>query len=101
MDSILGNYHDLYPKSDILLMAGIFENFRHIYHKTYNHDPAHSYSTPGLAWIVTLRTIKIELGLLIDIKSQWCNLTLARGFWGAKVCLRASKISKMSAWSPD
>ena len=32
---------------------------------------------------------------------QWCNLTLAWWFWATKVCLWASKISKMSVWSPD
>ena len=26
---------------------------------------------------------------------QWCNLTLARWFWTTKVCLQASKISKI------
>ena len=26
---------------------------------------------------------------------QWCNLTLVRRFWATKVCLRASKISKI------
>ena len=31
-------------------------------------------------------------GLLL---MQWCNLTLARWFWATKVCLRASKISKI------
>ena len=55
MDNILRNYHDLYVKSDInviimilVLMANILENFKHKNHKTYNLDPAHSYSTPGL-----------------------------------------------------
>ena len=26
---------------------------------------------------------------------QWCNLTLTRWFWGTKVCLQVSKISKI------
>ena len=26
---------------------------------------------------------------------QWCNLTLAQQFWATKVCLRASKVSKI------
>ena len=29
------------------------------------------------------------------VSMQWCNLTLARRFWATKVCLRASKISKI------
>ena len=32
---------------------------------------------------------------------QWCNLILVWWFWATKVCLRASKISKMSVWSPN
>lgn len=56
MDNILHNYHDLYVKSDInviimilVLIADILENFKYINHKIYNLDPAHAYSTPGLA----------------------------------------------------
>ena len=51
-----------------MLMADVLQNFRHTYDKTYNLDPSHSYSTPGLASIVALRTIIIQLGLLTDIK---------------------------------
>ena len=32
--------------------------------------------------------------------SQWCNQTLARQLWVTKVCLRASKISKIYVWLP-
>ena len=33
--------------------------------------------------------------ILVLFQLQWCNLTLARRFWATKVCLRASKISKI------
>ena len=37
----LGQYHDLYVQSDILLLADVFENFRDMCVKVYELDPAH------------------------------------------------------------
>ena len=45
----LGDYHDLYVPSDTLLLADVFENFRNMYIKVYELDPAHFVSLPGLA----------------------------------------------------
>ena len=46
----LGDYYDLYVQSDTLLLADVFENFRKACIKTYELDPAHLISLPGLAW---------------------------------------------------
>ena len=46
----LGEYHDLYLKSDVLLFADVFENFRETCFQYYKLDPAHYYSAPGLSW---------------------------------------------------
>ena len=46
----LGEYHDLYVKSDTLLLADVFENLRNMCIKVYELDPAHFLSLPGLAW---------------------------------------------------
>ena len=46
----LGNHHDLYVQSDILLLADVFENFRNKCIEMYELDPARFLSTPGLAW---------------------------------------------------
>ena len=51
----LGVYHDLYVQSDTLLLADVFENFRSMYIKVYELDPAHSLSLPGLAWQACLK----------------------------------------------
>ena len=45
------DYHDLYLKSDVLLLSDVFENFRKTCLKHYNLDPAHYYTSPGLAWV--------------------------------------------------
>ena len=44
------DYHNLYLKSDVLLLADVFESFRKSCLHHYNLDPAHYYTSPGLAW---------------------------------------------------
>ena len=62
----LGHYHDLHVKSDTLLLADVFENFRDMCIKEYELDPAHFVSLPGLAWQACLKKTNIELELLTD-----------------------------------
>ena len=61
------DYHDLYLKTDVLLLADVFENFRNVCHRTYKLDPAWYYSAPGLAWDAMLRKTGVELELLSDV----------------------------------
>lgn len=63
----LGDYSDLYLKSDVLLLADIFENFRNICINTYDLDPAHYYTSPGLSWDAMMKYTKVEMELLTDI----------------------------------
>ena len=63
----LKDYHNLYNKVDVLLLADVFENFRDICIKNYNLDPAHYYTASGLAWDAALKVTKVELELLSDM----------------------------------
>ena len=49
------DYHDLYLKSDVLQLADVFENFRDMSLETYNLDPVHYCTAPGLSWDSMLR----------------------------------------------
>ena len=60
------DYHDLYLKSDVLLLADVFENLRNICLKNYKLDPAWYYTSPGLTWDAALKMTGIELELLTD-----------------------------------
>ena len=62
----LGEYHDLYMQSDILLLADLFENFRNMYIKVYELDPAHFLTAPGLAWQACLKEADVKLELLTN-----------------------------------
>ena len=44
----LGNYTDLYCRTDVLLLADVFENFRKTSQKQYRLDPAHYYTSLGM-----------------------------------------------------
>ena len=62
----LEDYHNLYNRADVLLLADVFENFRDICIKNYNLDPAHYYTAPGFAWDATLELTEVKLELLSD-----------------------------------
>ena len=53
-------------RSDTLLIATVFENFRNMFLKEYEPDPAHFLSAPGLAWQACLKKTGIKLELLTD-----------------------------------
>ena len=63
----IGQYHDLYLKSDVLLLADIFENFREQYLHTYGLDPAHYVSLPSSSWDAMLKMTGVRLDLLSDV----------------------------------
>ena len=60
------DYHKLYQKTDVLLLADCFENFRDFFMKNHEIDPAHCYSTPGLTWQCGFKMTKVELDIIKD-----------------------------------
>nr|WP_253308882.1 DNA polymerase [Rickettsia endosymbiont of Ceutorhynchus assimilis] len=63
----LGEYSDIYLKSDVLILADVLENFRDVCQATYGLDPCQYYTAPGLSFDAALKTTAVELELLIDI----------------------------------
>ena len=63
----LGDYHDLYLVSNMLLLTDVFENFRKTCMKYYELDPCHYFTSPGLSWDAMLKMTNIKLELMTDI----------------------------------
>ena len=61
------NYHDLYLKTDVLLLADVMENFTNICKTNYGLDPMRYYTAPGLAWDAALKLTGAELELIHDV----------------------------------
>ena len=49
-------HHDTYLKTDVLLLADVFQTFRDACVKNCKLDPAHFCTSPGLAWQALLNT---------------------------------------------
>ena len=85
----LGDYHDLYVKTDVALLADVFENFRKLCLGQYGLDPAHYFTSPGLSWDALLKKTGVELELFTDLEK---HLFVERGIRG-----RISMVSKRYA----
>ena len=76
----LGEYSDLYLKTDVLLLADVFENFRKVCKQHYNLDAAHYYTAPGLAWDSMLKKTNVCLDLLTDVDDyKWIQHNIKGG----------------------
>ena len=62
----MGEYHDLYLRTDVVLLANVFESFRKVCLENYGLDPSHFYTAPGLAWKACLKKTGVTLELLLD-----------------------------------
>ena len=57
----------MYLKSDTLLLADVFENFRKMCLKIYELDPVKFLSAPGLSLQAAFKRTEVKLGLLTGI----------------------------------
>ena len=85
----MGDYCDLYCRTDVLLLADVFETFRKTCMGQYSLDPAHYYTSPGLSWDALLKKTGVELELLTDYDQ---HLFIEKGLRGG-----ISKVSKRYA----
>ena len=63
----MGEYHDLYLKSDVLSLADVFGSFRKTCLQYYKLDPCHYFTSPGLSWDVMLKMTNIKLELMANV----------------------------------
>ena len=89
----LGEYHDLYLKTDVLLLCDVFEKFISVCLKEYGLDPCHYFSSPGLSWDVMLKMTGIRLEKINNID---IHLFLEKGMRGgiSYISKRYSKSDK-------
>ena len=62
----LQNYHDHYLLSDVLLLADVFQNFRHTIYEQHHLHPLHFITLPSLAWASALKYTLAKLDLITD-----------------------------------
>ena len=89
------DYHNLYNKTDVLLLADVFESFRNICIKNYELDPAHYYTAPGLAWDAALKITNVKLELLLDIDML---LMVEQGIRGVSMISSRYGAANISIW---
>ena len=63
----MGDYHELYLKTDVLLLADVFEKFIKTCLDYYGLDPCPYFSSPGLSWDGMSKMTGIKKYLISDI----------------------------------
>ena len=75
----LGEYHDLYLKTDVLLLADVFQKFIKTCLEYYTLDTCHYFSSPGLSFDAMLKMTGEKLELINDINM---HLFIEKGMRG-------------------
>ena len=64
--STMREYHDLYLKTDVLLLADVFENFRDMALEHFKVDPCHYVTAPAMFFDALMKMSDVELELVSD-----------------------------------
>ena len=60
------DYHDLYLKCDVLLLADVFKRFRNSSIKNYGLCQSHYLNAPAWSWDAILNMAKVNLKPILD-----------------------------------
>lgn len=98
----MGEYTDLYLKTDVLLLTDIFENFRKVCKFNYQLDPAFYLTAPSLSFDAMLLKTGIRLELLNDLEIV---RLIQKGIRGG-ICMCSTRHAKannkyMNAYDPS
>ena len=63
----MADYHGIYLKCDVLLLADLFERFCAICLEHYGLEAVHYYTSPGLPWDAALRMPRVSLELITGV----------------------------------
>ena len=80
----MSEYHDLYLKTDVLLLADVFETFRRMSRNICGLDPAHYYTLAGMCWDALLKLSGVKLELLTDINMHLDIIKQDNGIYEVK-----------------
>ena len=67
----MSDYHDPYLKTEVLLLADVFEKFVNRSLEFYTLDPCYYFSSPGLSWDAMLKMTEIKSKLISDIDNYY------------------------------
>lgn len=74
------DYHNLYLKSDVLLLADVWESFRNMCYTNYNLDCTYYFTAPGLSFDAMQKYTNIELELFTDADMyEFCEAGIRGG----------------------
>ena len=76
----MGDYHDGYLKTGVLLLNEVFEKFISACLECYGLDPCRYFSSPELNWDAILKMTKTEFELVSDI-DMYLFIYLLKNEW--------------------